>query len=238
MTICINKKIYAGSTYYNSDTGYKAEIVDNAELLSSSEENSLIEIMQTATLHGDACALTVSYNEYNSAASLADYYIQSYNYNAVVLLIDMDTREIYIKCNGDIADMIPDDDCYTITDNVYKYATNGEYYKACLKSYEKINYILEGGKIAQPLKYISIVLLSIVAGFLVNFCIILATYPSKQASISEILQSTKKKIDILNMDIRLINKKKIYDPPSSSSSGGRSGGGGGGGHSSGGGHRF
>ena len=78
-----------------------------------------------------------------------------------VFLIDMSQRYIYIFSDGNNYKMITRAKSETITDNVYKYAVKEQYYQCAEKAYNQMYTVLEGGKIAEPMKYISNTLLSL-----------------------------------------------------------------------------
>jgi uncharacterized protein len=240
LSLGINTSVTAEEVYRNNNTGYVVDINDKADLLTDSEEKSLLEIMTEITEYGHVCFLTEDNPSSYSATDIAKDYLDNnyFDESATVFLIDMYHREIIIDSTKTIGDRITPSYANTIADNVYKYAHEGDYYKTASEVFSSIGILMKGGKIAQPLKIISNVLLAIAIGFIVNFCIILSTYQIKPASFKEIINKTKKRIDITNFGVALINTKKTYSPQSSgSSSGGSRGGGGGGGHSSGG-HSF
>ncbi|MCR5837925.1 MAG: TPM domain-containing protein [Lachnospiraceae bacterium] len=230
----------AEEVYRNSNTGYVVDINDKADLLTDSQEKSLLEIMMEITDYGHVCFLTEDNSGSYSSTQVAKDYLNTYYYDesATVFFIDMYNREIIIDSTKTIGDRVTSSYANTITDNVYKYAHEGDYFKTASEVYSSIGILMKGGKIAQPLKIISNILLAIAIGFIVNFCIILSTYQIKPASYKEIINKTKKRININNLRVVLIDTMKTYSPQSSgSSSGGSRGGGGGGGHSSGG-HSF
>ena len=100
-----------------------------------------------------------------------------------------------------------------------------------------MNTLLEGGKISEPMRYASNIVLSLVIGFFVGFFRILSTSKIKSSSSSEVLDGCDIKFDIANIVAVKTGTHKVYSPPSSSSGvsggggGGFSGGGGGGGSS-------
>ena len=151
----------------------------------------------------------------------------------------MDNREIYIFSDGAIYRTVTKSYAESITDNVYSYASKGNYYRCASEAFEQINTLLAGQKIAQPMKNISNVLLALILAALINYFLAMRTAGSAKASSKEILNSISTQFSFRNAQKCLTKQDKVYSPPSSSSGGGHSGGGGGG-HSSGGGggHRF
>ncbi|MGN1158031.1 MAG: TPM domain-containing protein, partial [Agathobacter sp.] len=121
--------IYA-STYENDETGYEAIIVDEAGLLSSSEKADLLEEMEALTEYTNIAFVSVEENRYsteNLAMRLNEEYFG--NESGIVFIIDMDNRYIWIDSMGSVRKVITEDYAQTITDNVYSYASDENYYK-------------------------------------------------------------------------------------------------------------
>ena len=149
----------------------------------------------------------------------------------------MDNRVIYIFSDGGNYKTVTNSKANIITDNIYKYATNGDYYKCSVKAFEQINTLLDGGKIAEPMRYISNVLISIVLAFLFSYIYVLNKTSIKRSSVNKIINNCNIDFDVSNIKGEKTGTHRVYSPSSSSSSSG--GGHSGGGHSGGGGgHRF
>ena len=229
----------------NPDTGYCIILEDDAQLLGSREQEELAAAMRTVTAYGNAAFKSISANAYSAASFADDYYHGLFGTESGTLfLIDMDNRELYLFSDGAIYRTIGKSYADTITDNVYRYASNGDYYLCASSAFEQIGAVLAGEKIAQPMKYISNALLAFILAALLNYFLARSLSRSSKPGTGEILGSISTRFDFRNPRKILTSQTKVYDPPSSSSSGGsgggHSGGGGGGGHSSGGGggHRF
>ena len=135
----------------------------------------------------------------------------------------------------------------TITDNVYTFASDEEYFDCANTAFEQINTLLEGRAIAQPMKYISNALLAIVLALLINYFVVMFVSRGRKPSNAQLLDGIYSKVEIHNPRMDLTNQTKRYSPQSSGSSGSTSrssgggfsgGGGGGGSRGGGGGHRF
>ena len=241
--ICITLSSYMGENAYadyadlNFDTDYELIITDEADLLSDDEERKLAEKMYEITRYGNVGFY--SSDEINSSTeNLAKRIYNRYFgcESGVIFVIDMYNREIYFWTDGKIGDYLTEDYCYTIADNIYKKATKKDYYGCAYKGYDQVNALLEGRKIAQPMKYISNTLLAVCLGMIVTYLIALLLSKGKKATTKEEVASMMHSFYIINPSVVFTHQTKKYDPPSSSSSGGGGGGGGGGGH--GGGHSF
>ena len=228
--------------YTNPDTNYVVYMNDEYDLLSDEEESELINEMIPLTEYGNAGFLSCE----NSSESTSQYSARVYSSlfgteSGTLLVIDMGQRMLYIKSNGAISEIVSNAYSNTITDNIYRYASEGDYYTCASKAYSQVYTLLSGGKIAQPMRYISAALLALILGLMINYLIVRTVSKPRKADTEEI-------IDAANVDFRLrdpaarhSHTTKVYSPVRSSSGGGGSRGGGGGfsgGGGSGGGHRF
>lgn len=223
----------------NPDTGFQVVLEDDAGLLSEEELTQLSLEMQTITTYGNAAFKSVSYNYMSASRFAENYYHELFGQQSGTLfLIDMDNREIYIFSDGAVYRTITGSYADTITDNVYRYASEGDYFLCASKAFEQISSLLAGRKIAQPMKYISNALLALILAALINYFIIRALSGGKKPSTGEILNASSASFAFRNPQKYLTNQTKVYSPPSSGG-GSHGGGGGGGGRSGGGGgHRF
>lgn len=231
----------ASITLSNQETGYLVIVEDDADLLSDEEEEQLALEMQEITAYGNVAFKSISYNEHSASYFAREYYHETFHQESGTLfLIDMDNREIYIFSDGAVYQTITVAYANIITDNVYTYASDGDYYSCASKAYHQIYTLLSGQKIAQPMKYISNALLALILAALINYFIVRLLSGSSKPGTSEILNSISTKYAFVHPNMTLTNQTKVYSPPSSSGGGGGGGhSGGGGGHSGGGGgHRF
>lgn len=231
---------FAG-VFYNEETGYEIYIEDNANLLSPEEEENLSEVMQPISTYGNVAFLSTETNSYTSSERYAQNYGNSkFGQDSYTLfLIDMDNREICIYSNGEIYKTITRSYADTITDNVYTYASEQKYYLCAYHAFEQINTLLSGQSIAQPMKYISNLLLAIVLALLINYSIVMAMSRSKKAEDQELLNGIERNVIIQNTRTDFLRQTKQFSPqappPSGRSGGGHSGGGSRGGGGS---HKF
>lgn len=111
-----------------------------------------------------------------------------------------------------------------------------------MKVYEQEYTLLQGRKIAQPMKYISNALLAVVIAVVINYIIVRVYSSKRKASTKSLMNGLFEYRAFNNCNVVFTHQTKTYSPRESSS-GGSSGGGGGGGSSgggggSGGGHSF
>jgi uncharacterized protein len=227
-------------TYTNEETGYKLIIADQADLLTPEEEIKLKDTMTGITKYGHVGFVTINANPYGTAESFARNYSHETfgNYvSSTVFVIDMYTRYIYLFNNGDIEKKISANKSEVITDNTFRYASRKEYYDCANETFKQVYTLLEGGKISEPMRHISNVLMAIALSVLLGYLIVSgSTKVKKQIE----LKNYASTFALANANATFIGDHKVYCPPSDSGGGGSSGGGGGGGGGggSGGGHGF
>ncbi|MCR5358246.1 MAG: TPM domain-containing protein [Lachnospiraceae bacterium] len=221
----------------NRDSGYEILIDDSADLFTESEENDLIPYMIACSDGGFVMLVTIDDNKYNDAYDFCHSYYRSKipEESGIMFLIDMDTRELRFYSEGSYHRQLTKDVMNIISDNVYKQAHNGDYYACASEAFAEIADVLEGKKIAAPMKYVSNACLAILLGLIINYFFARGVSKAVKPSNSEILKSIFSAFEFRNPTVTFTHQTKTYSPRSSGSGGG--GGGGGGGHSSGG-HSF
>ena len=210
---------------------YNSSDVIRVESGSYDEMTRLLEYGNIALVTNETLSGTVSYKA-------SSYYHDHFGVESgTVLYIDMNTRYIYIYSDGANSNVITDMKANTITDNVYSYASNKDYYGCASAAFEQIHTVLSGGKISEPLRFICSIILALISSFMLCFIYAYLSSKKAKASVKELMSSADTKLVVSNFNARITGEDVVYNPPSSSS-GGSSGGGGGGGGGSGGGHRF
>ena len=222
----------ANAVYINSETSYQVFIEDEADLLSDDEEKDLAVRMNQLTDHGGVAFVSATDTGGESSKEYAKQKCYQFfgSDSGSVLLIDMQNRMIYIFSNGKIYDTITNEKATIITDNIYKHAKNGDYYKCAAVAFEQELTLLGGGRIARPMKYISNALIAIVAGLLINYFIVRAARKASVRANAAMTGAIKSKFEISDINPKLIKTTKtpIIVSGGGSSGGGFSGGGGGG----------
>lgn len=235
----------SSSVYQNSDTGYTAYIDDEEDLLSSSEEENLLKKLVPLTQYGNVAFLS-GRGEYSAAATIRDFYNEVfYGKSGLIFFIDMENREIRIQSGGAFYRTISSDVANSITDNVYVFASNGDYYRTATVAFSQVKAKMEGRFVATPMRWISNFFLAIFLGLLFNFTMLLMTWKQNRAGSKAVLGALRPNMILGNREVIMTNQTKVRLSSSSSRRGGRSGGGfsgggrsGGGFSSGGGGHRF
>lgn len=238
---------YAAVSKANSDTDYKMIIDDQAGYFSDDEIDSLTDVMNQITAYSNVAVLTTESHSYSSTSRLAEAYSDD-NFgshaNRIVFVIDRDLNEIYLDTGGKTQRTINSARATSITDNTYVYATASygrDYYTCAYKTMEQVLTLLEGGRIAEPMRYTCSALLAIILALIINYFIVMFYSRSRKESANAIISGIYANANVVNPNPVFIRQTRHYSPPSSSSGGssgggGSFGGGGGGGGHSGGGH--
>lgn len=218
---------------------YKIYIQDDADLLTDSQEATLRSELEQLRAYGNMAFVTVPKggNGYSSTAVYVDQLYGSligYKVTGVMFCIDMEYRQIYLYSNGALYDEISVSDCDSITDNVYTYASDQNYYKCASKTFEQVYTLLSTGVIKRPMMKILVILLSLFLSAFINFIVLKIVMRVKNPSDYELAEAANARFSATEAQAHLTSHSRTYSPVSSSS-GGSSGGGGGGGFSGGGG---
>ena len=222
-------------------------IEDDAGLLTEEESQKLLDVMTPLTEYGHIIFKTINSNDTSTENYAHNYYYEHFgNESGTMLIIDMANRYIYICSAGENYKVITKDKANIITDNIYKYASNEKYYDCAVEAFNEIKTVLDGGKIAEPMRYASNIGMALVSGFLLSFLFVVSSMSVKRSSNSKKIEKLGQKVSIISVNIRQTGQRKVYSPVSDDSGfssgggGGFSGGGGGGGGFSGGGggHSF
>jgi uncharacterized protein len=225
----------------NDETGYQLVLDDQAGYFSDSEITDLRNQMKEITAYCNVAVVTTeSHNSYSTESFAADYYdsvFGSYS-SGTIFVIDRYLNEIFLYSDGSAHKTITDARAYSITDNTYIYATashDRDYYTCTYKTLEQVLALMEGRRIAEPMKYICSALLAIIIAMLVNYFIAMHFSRTRKANVKQILAGTYTNFNVSNPNAVFVNQTRTYSPQSSGGGGGGHGGGGGGGHSGGGG---
>ena len=222
----------ASTRNLQADSEYRVYIDDSEDLLSDSQENLLRQEMNKITRYGNVGFVSVS--QYSDTGSYAKRLYKELfgSESGILFVVDMGKRNIWIHCNGAIYRVINKPYANTITDNVYRYASRGEYYECAYHVYEQALTLLEGGRISQPMKHISNLLISLVSALLINFYVLIfgrkqlrnVSYETTQAAMTSAVG-----VNVLSRHLVKSKRTRHIESSGGGGGGGYSGGGGGGG---------
>lgn len=229
----------AQPAYANPETGYRVVIEDDAELLSESERLALQSLLEEITAYGNVAFKTIDSNGMSTEAYARSYYKEQFGTAAGTLfLIDMENRKIWIHSDGAVYKVITTAYANTVTDNVYRYASDKAYYTCAEKAFTQILSLLKGQRIAQPMKYISNALLAMLLALLLNYGIVSLFAGARKLGTKKIMKNVPVHFSYTKPLAAFSHQTRTYHPVDSGSgssssgggshsSGGRSGGGGG-----------
>ena len=231
-------------TQANPDTGYTAVIDDAARLLDGADYDGVLAEMMKVTAYCNAGLVTYSGSDGTYALKKAENWAQETfgKKTCTVFIIDMATRHLDIWSSEDVYQTVTTSVTYSITDNTYGYAKKGQYAVCARETFAQIFAVLDGQKIAEPMRYISCALIAMAAAILLAYLVISARMEQEvKVSMPEIVTATA------GVGAAIIAKNLTRVVHHESSSGGGHGGGGGfggggggfsGGGGGGGGHGF
>lgn len=228
----------------NPDTNYQLVIEDDAHLLDGQAIGLLQDDMAPLSAYGHVVFKSITENPFKDTFNYgADYYYSHLeNENGVMLIIDMDIRQIYVIAGGEIFNIITEGKADSITDNIYTYAARGDYYACAKEAFAEALALLQGERIAEPMKNISNALIAALVAMFINFVIVHRTVSLKAPTKTEVDRSVNAYVRVGSLQVTHLSQNKRYEPQEhvvviSGGGGGHSGGGfSGGGFSGGGGH--
>lgn len=229
-------------TLNNEGSGYALIIDDEADFLTDSEEDSLKDLMLSVSDYCNvACVTTTSHSKYSTEDFAADYLENAFGShpNGTIFVIDRCLNEIFLYSDGQAHKTITNSRATSITDNTYIYATDAydrDYYTCAYKTFEQILALMEGRRIAEPMKYICSALIALILALMLNYFIVMSLSRSRKPNAQKVIQGTFSKVKVNHPSAAFVRQTRVYSPPSSSSGGSHSGGGGGGHSGGGGGH--
>ena len=225
------------ASYVNEETGYEVFLQDEEDLLSDSEEAMLVEDMKPVTEYGNCAFESADVTRGSTYEYVKDNYSGYFRESGTLFIIDMGNRHINLYSSGDIEKIVTPSYANSITDNTYRYASEGDYYTCASTAYSQVNTLLSGGRIAQPMKYISCALLALICAFLINYIILRMLSKNTKTPQAKIMAAIAATALVGSMSTTVPKRVRHSSSHSGGGGGGFSGGGGGGGFS-GGGHIF
>ena len=211
---------------------YQIIIEDDANLLTESQKLELKSEMTALTEFGYVIFKTTNTNTgyYKPLKYIQDFYYSKYgNASGVAFYIDMKSRQICACATGGLDRVITNGKCDSIMDNVYTYASKGNYYKCAQETFSQMNLLLNGEKIAEPMKHICNVFVSIMLSQFAIYGIYSLINKNRKPSHKELIEECEVSFEHTPVSVTKTGQHKVYSPSSSDSSGigGSSSGGGG-----------
>lgn len=210
-----------GFAYINPETGYRVLTEDWAGLLTQEQLNGLTETMHGITTYGNAAFVTTDRNTSSTEDFARAYYMDRFGTDSgTVFVIDMEQRNIWIHSDGNVWKVITAANANTITDNVYRYASRGDYYGCAAEAFAEIHALLEGERIARPMKYIGNALLAMSLALLANYGLVLCSSGLRRPRKGALPAAIHRRFGYSGLKADYTHQTRVYDPVSHGSSGG------------------
>lgn len=217
---------------------YRFLIDDKAGLLTEEQHEALKSQYSELLEHVHVAFVTTDKGSSSTRLYAAAYVNREFPIGkgpAVIFLIDMANRYIYVYANQQGLSIVTEADARAITDNIYKLASNGDYYGCAQEAFSQILALCKKERIDRPVKHVTNALIAVVAGILITFyrAVHARTKEREGGDEAQQLQGMSALPAFSLAEPVVTKREKVWH--SDSSSGGGSGGGGGGGGGSGGG---
>lgn len=179
------------AVYKNPETGYTVAIDDREDLLTEEEEAKLLEDMRPITEFGNVAFLSCYVSGQDTGPYARDWYYSNYgNDSGTAFVIDMGNRNIYIVSAGKVYSTVTKGYANSITDNVYRMASRGDYYGCASEAFAQEYKLLQGGYISRPMKHITNALVAIILAILGNFVLAMSQRKGRTARAKHVFTTT------------------------------------------------
>ena len=223
----------AAETRTNESTGFIAVLDDSGSLLDTAEYDGVWEAMMPITEYCNVGLYTYSGTSTNYVMDKAKTWANAnFPGTCTLFIIDMATRQLAVWSSTDVQKTLTRSKGYTITDNVYQYASRGDYAGCAVSAFNQMNRALKGENVKGPMRVISNALLALLAAILLAYLFISARMEQEvKVSLPDVVTTTAAGAGAV-IAAKTLTRKVRH---SSSSGGGGFHGGGGGGFGGGGG---
>lgn len=155
-------------TYTNPQTGYRAIVIDDADLLTSSEEQALLRQLKELTANANFAFWTCrkSGTQAGTKSNTEKMHIDLFGRRATgsIVCVDMASRYIFLDTEGAFQRVVPKSEAEIITNNVRSLLSSGRYAEAAADVFAQIKSELQGEQIARPMKYLSNAAIAVMIG--------------------------------------------------------------------------
>ena len=225
----------------NEETGFRAVIDDSAGLLDTAEYEGVLNTMMPITEFCNAGFYTCSGTSKDYVMDKAKAWAANeFGTSCTLFIIDMATRQLAVWSSTDILKTLTQAKAYTITDNIYSYASRKQYAACAESAFNQMYRVLKGEKVTGPMRLVSNALLALLAAILLAYLFISARLEQEvKVSMPDIVTATAGAGAVIAA--KKLTKKIMHTSSSGGGfrgGGGFSGGGGGGFSGGGGSHGF
>ena len=150
-------------------------IDDSGSLLDAAEYDSLFATMMPITDFCNAGFYTCGGTSREYVLTKAETWANKvFPGTCTLFIIDMATRQLAVWSSTDVQRTLTQAKAYTITDNVYSYASRGRYAACAESAFNQMHRVLKGEKVSGPMRLISNILLALLAAILLAYLFISA----------------------------------------------------------------
>lgn len=149
-------------------------IHDEEDLFTPQEEEELAQHMRPIAEKG--CVMVWTTDSVGSVEEKALEYFDNHSREfrtdgGLLLMIDMNQRQVYLLSRGGMEDYVNRSDAYAITADVSHFATDREYAKCAMEALDRVTSLTEGGSLRSPMRIICSILLGLAMGLLAAYLI-------------------------------------------------------------------
>lgn len=181
-------------------------IEDDADLLTDSEENDLLQLMQGLSEYGNVMFKTVDDNRISvEGYAKAHYQARFADQSGVLFLIDTGNGETFFYCCGKLAKKIPEMDAETVTYNVREDAVRGDYFACAGKAFTQAERIARGTVVSKFTKYTCNICLGLLIAMLLNFVAVNELSKLQRTEDSELIKHTLNQYEFGEASVRRIS---------------------------------
>ena len=166
-TVSVSVQAAVTPAYENPSTGYRVFIIDDADLLTDSEEKQLAEDMKPLAEYGNIAFWTTTEYYFNEIEQARLKRKELFEFSSgCIFVINMDIRKLTLQSYGTINGLVGDSLARSITDNVSAYASNQQYYVCAKNAFEQVLTVCQQKHISEPLKISGYVVISLMLGLI------------------------------------------------------------------------
>ena len=133
----------AALEYVNFDTGYRALVLDEEDLLNESEKAQLLEDMKPITEFGDIAFWSTGEDADDAVEQAGEKRQELFGRESgTILVVNINLRKVSINSYGRIYERVPENEAKTVTNNISEFLSNQEYYQGAQAAFEQIEILL------------------------------------------------------------------------------------------------
>jgi len=181
-----------------------ALILDEADLFSQEEEREILDYIATLNPNCHMVVITLA----DTGTGMSEGQMKSLGFSlyesefmrsdGVVILFDMENRNLSVLCEGNVTNKISNYRAVTITDNIYKKASKGDFVATVKEGFRQANRYLGGKIVISKMQIASNLFFAAMIALIINFFVL--RYTSKMPSVSaeSLANAADIQCDILN----------------------------------------